>query len=449
MAFLPQDEQNQNAPQGQTSTNPQNIPPQGAGGSVGAGGAGPKAGSAPSTGSSTQFGSSASKLGDYLSANAPQITQQAGNIASGLNNQYGQVNQDITNAANQFQSQVQGGYAAPNKDIVNQATTNPTGFVSNTDNINAFKAQYNNQYKGPQNFEGTDQYGNIQGEVNSAVQNAQLLQSPAGLQSYLAGHSKNPTRASTTLDQLLLNGNPEAQATVKNAAKQFNNLTGTFGDTVSKSNQSAQEAQKAAQESQAYARGQFDPYVQNFGNQITQGAQTAEQQRQAYNNSLNNFYNSAVPVEQQINQWAGMLPGGTGSIQDLIAPIISANNAGEVINPITAQNFSTPEQYAQAQAIQQLLGGTGQLPIDQSTANQAGTSGKIGAPLPSLQDVLGQYAPIINNTYSQALKNPVNRGSSTGIKQTSDLVKYLASLDPQHYQWSQGATPIGDFSFNP
>ncbi len=111
MAFLPQDEQNQNAPQGQTTNNPQNggagLPPQGAGGSVGAATGGAKAGSSPATGTSTQFGSSASKLGDYLSANAPQIQNQANNIVGGLNNQYGQVNQDITNAANQFQSQVQ------------------------------------------------------------------------------------------------------------------------------------------------------------------------------------------------------------------------------------------------------------------------------------------------------------------------------------------------------
>src|SRR5579864_7687242 len=187
MSFLPINEQNQQAPQGQTTNAPTssgNVPAQ-TGGSAGAG-AGGGAAKGSMTGTPTQFGSSASKLGDYLSANAPQIQNQANTVAQGLNTQYGQVGTDITNAANQFNQQVQGGYAAPNQDIVQQALANPTQFASNPSNVSAFQGQLNDTYTGPQNFESTTPYSNIQNEVNTAVQNAGFLNSPAGLKTYFA-----------------------------------------------------------------------------------------------------------------------------------------------------------------------------------------------------------------------------------------------------------------------
>ncbi len=442
MAFLPQDEQNQNAPQGQTTNNPQNggagLPPQGAGGSVGAATGGAKAGSSPATGTSTQFGSSASKLGDYLSANAPQIQNQANNIVGGLNNQYGQVNQDITNAANQFQSQVQGGYAASNPDVVNQAKNDVTGFAKDPNNVKAFQSQYNNAYTGPQNFEGTDQYGNIQNEVNSAVQNANLLQSPAGLQSYLAGTQKNPTRASTTLDQLLLNGNPQAQASIQGAAKQFGGLTDQFGNVTSQADQSVQAAQQAAQQSNQYAHQQIQPVASNFNTGLQTAAQQAEAQRNAYNNSLNQFYGQATPIGQNINNYLAQMYGQP-SIENQSSDFINKNPL--ITNPITTAQSATPEQYQQAAALSQLLGQDYTSPLDQANIGQAGTAPKLGK-APTVQDLLAAYQPEINSAKSQvyknlnrAIQNSTNYGGSTLQQQFNntnkaglDLANYLKSL---------------------
>ena len=457
MAFLPPEQQNNQAPQGQTTANPQQMagtPPPQSGGSTGAGAGASKAGSAPSTGSPTQFGSSASKLGDYLSANAPQITNQANTVASGLNNAYGQISGDITNAANQFGQSVQQGYAAPNQDLVNQAASNPTDFASNAQNVKDFQGQYNNAYTGPQNYESTTPYGNIQSEVSNAVQNAGAFNTQAGLQNYFQGQGGNQTQASNTLDSLLIQGNPEAQQTITTAANQYQNLTPQFQQSTTAADQSVQAAQKAAQDAQSYARNTFNPVVDQFGNTINTGAANAEAQRNTYNQSLNNFYSQAVPVEQQINQWAGALPNNGGNIQDLIAPIVAANNKGEVVNPITAQNYSTPEQYAEAQALQQLTGNTAQLPIDQSTVGQAGTAGQVGAPVQSITDVLGQYQPILQNYFKNAFTNPANASVGDTTKnsirqQTAQLQQYLASIDPSHYSWQADPNlPGGNGTFS-
>lgn len=394
MSFLPINEENQTAPQGQTTNNPQGQPPPQMGGSAGAGTAGGGAkGSA--TGTPTQFGSSASKLGDYLSANAPQIGAQADKVAGTLNTQYGNLNQGITNAANQFQQQVQGGYAAPNQDVVNQAKQNPTNFVSNPNNIKAFQAQYNDQYTGPQNFESFQPYSQIQGDVQNAVKQGNLLGTQPGLQSYLQGQQKNPTTASSTLNSLLLSGNPEANQKVQNAANQFNTLTGQLETAKTGANQSVQDAQKAAQDAATYAKGQFDPYAQNFNTDIQNNASQAEAQRQAYNQSLaanqsaantgrqnllNTKQTALAPVEAfwaKQGQWAPQSKDALTTIRQLFNPNTSQYDqilGGKMNNTLaTTANTATTPQYAQANALSQLLGTNYTSPLDQTLASQAGT----------------------------------------------------------------------------
>lgn len=370
MSYLPINSQDEEEAPGMGVQGSAEAPPQ-AGGSVGeeAAGAGPAKGS--STASPTQFGSSASKLGDYLSANAPQIDQQAGTIAENLNTQYGNLNKGITDAAGQFQGQIQGGYAANNPNAVNQAMADPTKFASNAQNIKDFQGQYNNAYTGPANFEGTGGYSDIQGKVGEAVKQGNLLGNQAGLQSYLQGKGPNPTKASSTLDALLLRGNPEAQQKIQAAAGQFGNLTGQLETAATSANQSVQNAQKAAQASKDYAQEQFSPYVQKFGNDLTTNAANAETGRTAYNTNQLKTYNELTPIQQWIQQYQG------GTAQTLDNPLTQYLNQTPAINPITPQNYSTPEQYAQAQAIQQLSGNNVNLPIGQDTVGLAGTASAV------------------------------------------------------------------------
>ena len=138
---IPQNEQNQFAPTGQTTPNPMSqLPPQ-AGGSVGQGGSG---GTAPGTGTPTQFGSNASKLSDYLTANADQVQGMGNQVAGQLGQNFNQVQGDVNAAGQGFQQAVSGGYTPYNADIVNQATSDPTQFVQNADNVTAFQKQLNN-----------------------------------------------------------------------------------------------------------------------------------------------------------------------------------------------------------------------------------------------------------------------------------------------------------------
>lgn len=369
MSFLPlNNQENQYAPQGQTTPNPAGEAPPQSGGSAGdesgGGNAKTSAGGTP-----TQFGSSASKLGDYLSANAPQVQSQADKMAGGLNAQYGQLQGGIQNAANQFGQQVQGGYAAPNKELVNQAFSNPSQFVMNPDSVKAFQAQYNNQYTGPQNFEGTQGYGDIQGKIGQAVQQGNLLGTQTGLQSYLQGNSKNPTSASSTLDALLMRGNPGAQQTIQNAAGQFGNLTGQLGTATTGANKSVQEAKQAAQQSKEEAQ----QGLTNYGN--------------TFNQSLQDRLNQALGQSTQYNQDVNQLRGGAQTYQNAIQSYLAQHpqltNPGEAnLSPwLNLQQMNAPQlgqvagtqDYSNLAAINQLAGSPVQSQLNLADQGQAGT----------------------------------------------------------------------------
>lgn len=428
MAFLPPEEQNNQAPQGPTSVG--SAPPPSSGGSSGAGAA-PKAGSAPSSGTPTQFGSSSSKLGDYLSANAPQITDQANNISQGLNTQFGQVGNDITNAANQFGQQVQSGYTAGNQDLVNQAASNPTGFVSSDpNNISAFQAQYNDQYTGPQNFESTTPYSNIQNEVNNAVQGAQSLGTQGGLQNYFASTGKNPTQASNTLDALLINGNPQAQQQVQQAASQFNGLTDQFGNAVKGANAQVQTAQQAADAAKQYAQGQIGKTVDQFGNTLNTQLQGANQSRDAYNSALSDLQAKATPLVAPINSLMQTAPN-----LGLTNYFSNVPGMSPVINPATLGTTASADQYGEDAALEQLLGNNynQQLTGDSS---QAGTFKTPGA-APNFNDLLTQQIQNLGHQY----KANVPDGSRVSKEQQQayeTLAKYLSQAegDEDQYGWS-------------
>lgn len=469
MSFLPINEQNQQAPQGQTTNAPTsqgNVPTQ-TGGSAGAGQGGGAA-KGTSTGTPTQFGSSASKLGDYLSANAPQIQNQANQVTNNLNQQYGQVGTDIGAAANQFGQQVSQGYAAPNQDVVNQALANPTQFVSNPNNVSAFQAQYNDTYKGPQNFESTTPYSNIQNEVNTAVQNAGLLNTQAGLQNYFSqGAGPNQTKASNTLDTLLLTGNPQAQQQIQQAAGQFQSLTPQFQNTVTAADQGVTAAQQAAQQAQQYAQGQANPYAQNFNTGLQNAVTTNETGRNAYNQSLagnqaaattgrTNLFNTQNQNLQKLLSgygWLTSLGAGSNSPQmqsgetnlgKALAPNTSAYDAilAEQMNnnPATLANTSTADQYAQANALSQLLGTNYNNPLNQADISQAGTYKPQGPglSLTNAQNAEKGQTQYMNDLLAAGLVGPQAFGSQAN----SDPMALIGQFEQQGMTPQQAAQNV-------
>lgn len=449
MAFLPPDQQNQNAPAGQTTPNPAAGAPPQTGGSTGVGGAAPKAGSAPNTASPTQFGSGAQNLQAYLTANAPQITSEANNIAGNLNAGYGQVSGDINNAANNFGQTVQAGYTAPNQAVDTAAAANPAGFVSTPGNISAFQGQYNDTYTGPQSFESTTPYSNIQNEVSTAVNDASQMQTPAGLQTYFAGTEQNPTNAETTLDSLLLSGNPGAEQQVNNAAGQYANLTPQLTNATTAADADVAAAQTQAQQAQEAAQAAINPVVGQENTALQNELTAAQTQANAYNTDVTGAQNQAQEINQVLNsepQTFQNVPNYSLSnfLNGLGNPVTQDLSLAPISTPATQANTATAQDYATTNALGQLLGGNYTDPLNQANANQAGTfqiptqtnpAGVQESPVTAANVtqnlanwLQGTEEPAVQNSEAQ-LNNPAPGSDQAGVMQAAEQANFIQALE--------------------
>lgn len=410
MAFvsqpLPQEQQNQLGPTGQTTPNPLSLlPPQAAqtGGSAGQGGGAQGQSTAPSVGTSTQFGSNASKLGDYLQANQDQVQQMANQIAGQMGQNYSNIQQGIGQAGQQFGQQVQGGYTPTDPTLLQNVQQNPTAVAGNPQQLQSFQQQFNDQYTGPTSFEGSTLYGNQAQQIQNAVQQANLLGSFSGLSGYLQNNiESNPTPGQNTLDTTLLQANQPAFQTVQQAAAPFSTLQGQLGQQATTQDAAIQAAQQQAQAAQQAAQGAWTTAGQNFANTVNQELGQASQGYTGAQNALNNYiaqlqkpglsgltpaqmmqlgvdptvmgeYIAAPTVEQEMQQnWTNLpalnpLPAGVGpGANEWTLPTIGAGP--------TAATVATPQDYATLAALTQLGGNapTGS-PLQAGQANMAGT----------------------------------------------------------------------------
>jgi hypothetical protein len=418
MAFVannqvPEQEQNLTAPSGTTTSNPlANIPPAQTGGSSGT----TPGGGAPNTASPKQFGSSATNLGAYLTENAPQVQGQANTIAGNLNNTYGQVSGDLSNAANNFNQQVASSYTAPNQQLLSQEQANPTAFAGNAGNVSAFQSQLNDVYNGPQNFESTTPYSQVQNEVGQAVTNAGLWNSPAGITSAYQQAEPNATPGITSLDASLLQGSPGAMSTVQQAAQPFQNLTGYLANDITAADQGVTNAQQAAQQANTAANAQLTGQVSGLNAQETADNQAA-------------FTAANTQYQNLENELAGYAP--SAAEQALM------NQVNTELAPGSGQG-GTAQTNANQQAL--LADIAQQFPIKDlsNVATTGGTPVIANNGQPNLDQILNLERQLETPKFVASANQ--GNGSAWTPSQYVDLSQFLSGSAPTQSQFT-GATP--------
>lgn len=421
MAFIqspiPEEQQNQFGGGGTTTANPLGtLPPQASGGSSGQGTSGGAA-KAPGVGSPTQFGSAASRLSDYLSANANQTQGMAGDIAGKFNSQYGQQQGAIQGLGQQFGQDVNKGYTAYNSGLVDQATQNPDWFVKqNPDNVKAFQSQLNDQYTGPSNFESYQPYAGVQQGVNQALQQSELVKTYPGLSTYLQNNAQgNYTPGMNTLDTTLLQAYQPAYQTIKGAADQFGNLPGQLSDVAKGGNAAVQAAQAEAPKAAQYAQQGLTSAQDRINKAIQDQLTSAQGAYGTYNKDVGQLRGAAQDINSAVQDYLRQNSNiSISGNNDFLAPWV---NLQEMTTTPTLENVSRPEDFANILALQQLAGNPGAIntPLDLSKASMAGTFG-----LP--QDL---EAAINNQAVPEAMRNELGSISSqiTGAyKPYQDLV---------------------------
>lgn len=445
MAYVPQqipdEEQNKFANPNQTTPNP--IPPQG--GSSGAAPAGGRA--APGMGTSTQFGSNAAKLSDYLTANKDQVGQFGQQVAGQLSQNYGDTMNAIDQGYGQFGQQIGQGYTPQDSTLVSQAANNPTDFAKDPNNVSSFQKQFNDQYTGPSNFESSSGYQNLNDQVNKAVENAGLTNSFSGLQTYLTNNMNtgHNTQGMQTLDAALLQRSPEASQAISQAASPYKNLAGYLGDKTAGLNSQIQTAQSAADTARTAAQNKFTGQgglVPTLQNTLTQQQQNAQSQ-------------ASNSVQQAIQDWqaGSMTPADMATLgfnsKDLsdqaysrfgtVASALGKDyNAAPNVNSLFTQTPSnvyyatpgstaTPDQIAQAQALQSLTG--------QDLTGFMGATSPNGQLVQTNRQALDDMSQNLGARDTTNVANWVRQVNQPGMNQPvlgpqtseSDVMKYLAN----------------------
>lgn len=257
----------------------------------------PGAGPGASGGKTAQTPQSAPRqpfqnLQAYLSANQPQVQAQAEKTAGQLESQYGQTQGAIDQAKTQYGEQVKAGYTPANEELVNQAVSNPTEFVSKPENIKAFQSLYNDQYTGPGNFETSDTYGNLASQVNKATEQANLVNTIPGLQTYYQGQNPNATKGGNVLDAVLMQGSPEAFSKVTDAAKKFGSLQDYLSGATTDVNKAIQDAKAQATATSTGLQNKFTGeggLIPTFQNELTGRVTQSQKEAQDRAKSVQDF----------------------------------------------------------------------------------------------------------------------------------------------------------------
>jgi hypothetical protein len=390
----------------------------------------------------------------YLNANQQGGQQLGQQVAGNITNAYNATKGGIDTSAQNTQKQISAGYIPENTQLIQQVSANPTAAASNKDTLSAFQGQLNDVYGGPTSWADL---GNQQANIATAQQNADISRpGMANVMAQTVEQQLNPGQTSAginALDTLLLTGNPGAVQAVQQAASPYNDLNAYLNSQNAGIGQQVTGAQDSAQRAAANALAAGTGGVNTLNTNITgatQKALTDAQARQAsikadianlyggqaagttgttlgvYGGGTTPWYNTqnynvgqlapedlaAMGMTQdQWNALQGSMQqaGTTGTVNSNFAGSphhfaatrpTSQYDIGQYLNQIdptqaiNAGNVATPEQYAQMNAWNQLLGS--KAPTQTEAIN------------PALASLAGTYNP---NSLNQFDYNAALQGS--------------------------------------
>jgi hypothetical protein len=190
----------------------------------------PSAGKPSSSGSYTN-------LQDYLNANKDQAAQLGSTVASNISKDGTTASNSINDASNQFQNQVGQG-TIKNLGTAEQDTAKAISNAQNltagqklgSDDLDNFKAVSNATYTGPKTFQDAGTYQPAYDATQKAINEGEQTKTDSGRYAILQNMFARPTYSSgeTSLDNLLLNVNPDSQAQLNQARQNVSGLNNQF-----------------------------------------------------------------------------------------------------------------------------------------------------------------------------------------------------------------------------
>lgn len=342
-------------------------------------------------------------VSDYISKN-PDASAHLGDLgAAKLDQQKGEAQSAVNDTQSKFGQDVQAGGQKLDQGFLDSAFASPETFVKDPGNTAKFMSLRDAAYNGPDSLQSTSYYAPTESKISGLKTTAEGLGTEAGRNSLIGDLSSHPTTGKTSLNQLLLQGSPDAAAKIENSAKGFGGVEDAWQNFVNTSPTQVTQAKTDTDAARTATRAGLDTATQNFSQGLNSSVAKATNDRNAFNLNEKNIEDAiagggsgltaqqlkdlgigdAYPYISKLNDFNGAT--GLGYYNSSV-PLSSyeTNQGVPNSNVPTAASVATPEQYAREAALQQMSG------MDQGLPDQQGAAYNPNGKLPTL-DAKGAF----------------------------------------------------------
>jgi len=366
-------------------------------------------------------------LDKYLTANQGQAEPLANKLTQGIGQQYNTLAGQNASTLGDIGGQVTAGSVPSNAgDVLAQEAANPVSFTGNQGNVKQFQGLLNATYGGPTSAEGTPGFTAQQNAINNAIaQGTQQTTTEAGREQLLSQNEAAPSTSVTGLNSAILSQSPTALNQVESAYQPFSNLLTGLSTGAQGIDRSISQAQGNTAATNAAANKQISDQIAALNTNVNTEYGNLQNKYQAANTEASNLASGLQGGT--LPSGYGIDPGLQAFINSNINPWMTANAPGQTIsynfanavpafttNPApTIQQAATAQDYAQAQAFQNLLAGlnTGIAApiINPATASQAGTYNIAALPQVNNQLLAGDIAGGLQAVPANVSAGPFNQ----------------------------------------
>jgi len=370
--------------------------------STGGGGSGPNASAAPTVGQGTSSNTNPTNSGQftnlssYLNANKSYNAAGgglAGQINNSIQNQANTVNTGVNQAQDTFNTQSQQGRNTQNDALNSQVYNNATSVVNDPNQMASWQRELTGGYTGPTQL---DSGGALLGQAQNLQNTANLTSTDTGRQSLLSRLYGQPGYSSgqQSLDNLMLQGNPNQLSSLQGARNTASNLLGNYNNTANADLGTVQQYQTEAARTNQQASDLLGQVTKNFDQSAQQAATNAQAAAQ-------NQYNQ---VQQSLA--AGNLSADWSQALGYDPKSAFGVNAAQYLSQgptATQYNTLSPQMAAQANALSALAGNAGN--VNASTRGilqgYAGNAGQAGSFNPNNITLSPGYASAVGQAQGQ------------------------------------------------
>ena len=354
-------------------------------------------------------------IGAYENGNQDAINYLAGQTASDLNNQVNNTNTSTANSTAQANQAVTAGTPQYSSTADQSVIGNPTD--TSTSDYDTVVNNLLGTYSGPTTV--NPYYAGTTNTAANATQSGQLLTAgtPEGTQQYLENNQGINGQGNSLLDAYLINQNPTAQSTIQPAANQALGAESTENVAINNGNSTlipnAQAtATQTQQQTQADINNAINTQEAAAENQVNQNVANYQAQETAINDFLNNPQTvGANPTAAQqavlsalgvtADQWNNLVAENTqlqqaNYVNQLITQDkeqISQKPDGTYVYTATGQPVQFPANLSPGTQLASTFS-----PLDASTLYtlQNSVTPEQAADIDALQKLVGQSTPFVN-----------------------------------------------------